>query len=81
MNQKPSVGRIVHAYGRGLGAASYPGGLPILPPPEAAIITNLHEEDGVVDLKIFQSNGIFDQHRVKYSETPAPYCWTWPPRV
>lgn len=68
MNQKPSIGRIVHAYGKE-------------PMPEAAIIVGLHEEPELVDLTVFQSNGIFQQHRVRYSETPKEYCWTWPPRV
>lgn len=73
MNQKPTIGRIVHTY------TELPGGL--LSSPEAAMIVGLYEEEGLVDLTVFQSNGIFQQHCVKYSEKPKAYCWTWPPKV
>ena len=76
MDPKPTIGRIVHAYG-----GTISGNLDVAHGPEAAIIVGLHEEEGVVDLTVFQSNGIFQQERVRYSEMPRPYCWTWPPRV
>lgn len=78
MNPKPTIGRIVHAYGRELSSAFTEN--PIYEGPEAAIIVGLHEEEGLVDLTVFQSNGIFQQRRVKYSETPMAYHWTWPPK-
>lgn len=77
MEQKPSIGRIVHVYSRLMSesSCSVPFG------PEAAIIVGLHEEAGLVDLFVAQSNGTFHQNRVKYSPEPKAYCWTWPPRV
>ncbi len=78
MQQQPTIGRIVHAYGAAFQASD---DSIQLPPPEAAMIVGLHEEELVVDLTVFQSNGIFQQHRVKFSPEPMPYHWTWPPRV
>ena len=74
MDRIPSIGRIVHAFG-----PEIPGGL--TPPPEAAIIVGLHEHSSIVDLVVFQSNGIFHQHRVQFSHEPKPLSWTWPPMV
>lgn len=82
MNPKPTIGRIVHVYAEKLSPMG-----DTLNGPEAAMIVGLHEEEhvgglvGLVDLVVFQSNGIFHKNRVAYSETPAPYRWTWPPRV
>lgn len=76
MTQKPSIGRIVHVYGDKLSSMG-----DTLNGPEAAMIVGLHEEEGVVDLVVFQSNGIFHKNRVSYSETPRSYRWTWPPKV
>lgn len=76
MKQKPSIGRIVHAYGQPISTHSQvPQG------PEAAIIVGLYPEEEKVDLVVLQSNGIFHQNKVGFSETPTPYSWTWPPRV
>ena len=77
MNPLPSIGRIVHAWGHPIGEhdAYDPQG------PEAAVVVGLHEEEGLVDLFVMSSNGTFHQNRVKYSEKPKPYHWSWPPIV
>lgn len=73
MEQKPSVGRIVHyqAYGT-------PGG-EFKSLPRAAIIAGVHDADEC-DVVVFNPQGLFF-NRVKFSAEPAPGCWSWPPRV
>lgn len=73
MDQKPSVGRIVHyqAYGT-------PGG-EFKSVPRAAIITDVHS-DTEVGVCVLNPSGIFF-NRVQYSAEPKPGCWNWPPRV
>ena len=76
MSQKPSIGRIVHAYGHPMvTGGDTPQG------PEAAIIVGLYPDEGSVDLVVLQLHGIFHQHKVAFSETPTPYSWCWPPKV
>lgn len=72
-DQKPSVGRDVHyqAYGT-------PGG-EYLPVPRSAKITAVHDDDEC-DIIVFNPQGLFF-NRCKFSETPKPGCWSWPPRV
>lgn len=79
MDQKPSVGRIVH----------YTPGAPDNPPagamgPWAAIITwvSRDESRSDVNLAAFDSRGApLAAQGVAYSETPKPGHWSWPPRV
>lgn len=73
MNQKPSVGRIVHyqAYGT-------PGG-EFKSVPRAAIVTEVIS-DTEIGVCVLNPQGIFF-NRVQYSEDPKPGCWNWPPRV
>lgn len=79
---KPSVGRIVHYQAFGT-----PGG-EFASKPRAAVITEVHDvdpatqapEDADVTVCVLNPSGIFF-NRVKHSTTPAPGCWSWPPRV
>jgi hypothetical protein len=83
---KATVGRIVHFHAE-------PGqdrdGKLVVPPPQAAIITHVHEDGPAefVDLSIFSRRGTYDAHRVVgANDTGIPAvkgmlpCWTWPPR-
>lgn len=73
MDQKPSVGRIVHyqAYGT-------PGG-EFKSVPRAAVIAEVHS-DTEVTVCVLNPMGLFF-NRVQYSAEPKPGCWNWPPRV
>lgn len=75
MSQQPSIGRIVHYHSYGT-----PGG-EFKPEPRAAIIAAVvGEPGGVVDLVVFNPQGLFF-NRVLFSETPKPGHWSWPPRT
>ncbi len=79
MNQKPSIGRIVHYQSYGTPNGEY------LPEPRAAVVTELSKAEGsdelLVGLCIMNPTGLFFTRGVSYSETPKPGCWSWPPRV
>ena len=47
---------------------------------QAAIITGLNS-DGTVALKVFARTRTYDLPSVVYSQTPARWRWSWPPRV
>lgn len=73
MEQKPSVGRIVHyqAYGT-------PGG-EFKSVPRAAIITEVID-DNEIGVCVLNPQGIFF-NRVKFDADGKPGSWRWPPRV
>lgn len=71
---KPSVGRVVHYQAYGTPGGEYKS------VPRAATITQVNE-DGSVGLCIFNPTGLFFPTSVKFSETPTPGHWNWPPRV
>jgi hypothetical protein len=75
MEQKPSIGRIVHYTRSGyVPECDYPA-------PEAAIIIGVNP-DGTVRLHVFREGAAFDALVVPFSETPmTPGCWSWPPRT
>lgn len=73
MEQKPTVGRIVHYQAYGTPGGEYPS------VPRAAIVTEVGE-GGEVGLCVLNPTGQFFNRGVKYSETPKPGCWNWPPR-
>jgi hypothetical protein len=73
MEQKPSVGRIVHYQAYGTPGGEHPS------VPRAAVITDVHENDDVT-VCVLNPSGIFF-NRVKYSADRQPGCWSWPPRV
>lgn len=75
VDQKPSVGRIVHYHSYGT-----PGG-EFLPQPRAAVIAEVLDDDnGFCSIVVLNPKGVYfnDAH---YSEEPKPGCWNWPPRV
>lgn len=80
MEQKPSVGRIVHYQAFGTPGGEYKS------EPRAAIITTVHEaSDGAevadVGLAVLNPTGVFFNARIPYSADPKAGCWNWPPRV
>jgi hypothetical protein len=73
VEQKPSVGRIVHyqAYGT-------PGG-EFKSVPRAAVITEVFSDEEI-GVCVLNPQGIFF-NKVKYSAELKPGCWNWPPKV
>jgi hypothetical protein len=74
MEQKPTVGRIVHYQSFGT-----PGG-EFKPNARAAIITEVFT-DQCVSLCILNPTGMFFTTSVERSDEPAPGRWNWPPRA
>ncbi len=74
MEQKPSIGRIVHYQSYGT-----PGG-EFLPKPRAAIIADVRDDGTTCDVVVFNPQGLFF-NSVPFSGEPKPGCWNWPPRV
>lgn len=74
MNQKPSIGRIVHYQRYGSPGGEHES------KPSPAIITDVLEDGATVDIMVFNPNGLYF-NRTPYSETPKPGHWSWPPRV
>jgi hypothetical protein len=76
MEQKPSVGRIVHYQAFGTPGGEYKS------LPRAAVVTQVNGGDmNSVGLCILNPTGQFFNQSVLYSEEPKPGCWNWPPRV
>lgn len=81
MDQKPTVGRIVHYQAYGTPGGEYKA------QPRAAIVTDVPEEnspashEGRVSLCVLNPTGCFFNQSVPYSATPKPGHWNWPPRV
>jgi hypothetical protein len=74
MDQKPSVGRIVHYQAYGTPGGEYPS------VPRAAVVTQVGE-DGAVGLAILNPTGMFFNPSVPFSAEPKPGSWSWPPRT
>ena len=66
-----TVGRMVHYH-------SFHG--PAGDKPRAAIVTSVSESGERVSLTVFGQSGLSFKRVIAYSETPAPGCWSWPPR-
>lgn len=80
MDQKPSVGRIVHYQAYGTPGGEYKS------VPRAAVVTQVGEASTsggmpTVGLCILNPTGFFFNQSVVYSEEPKPGHWNWPPRV
>jgi hypothetical protein len=74
VDQKPSIGRIVHYQTKGTADGSIPSEV------TAAMITKIHE-GGTVDLCVFYSNGHSFKTGLPFSLEPLSGAWNWPPRV
>lgn len=83
MEQKPSVGRIVHYQAYGTPGGEHPS------VPRAAIITEVGHDGiaenfaatGEVGLFVANPTGLFLNRNVPYADPPRPGCWSWPPRT
>ena len=71
---KPSVGRMVHYRSYGSPGGEYAS------LPRAAVVTEVDPDGETVGLCILNPTGQFFTQHVKYSETPKPGHWSWPPR-
>jgi hypothetical protein len=78
MEQKPSIGRIVHYQSHGSPNGQHKS------EPRAAIITAVYETPpapGAVDLAVLNPTGMYFDKGTPFSETPKAGHWNWPPRV
>lgn len=74
MDQKASVGRVVHYHSYGT-----PGG-EFKPLPRAAIIAEVDADGTTCHVCVLNPSGIFF-NKVPFSTEPKPGHWNWPPRV
>jgi len=81
MEQKPSVGRIVHYQSHGSPNGQHKS------EPRAAIITavtpklDFVTEQPFVDLCVLNPTGMYFDRATPFSPEPKPGHWNWPPRV
>lgn len=75
MEQKPSIGRIVHYQKYGT-----PGGEHKAEPSPAVITQVFDQETGEVQLFVMNPNGLYF-NRTPYSAEPKPGHWNWPPKI
>jgi len=80
MDQKPSVGRIVHYRALGSADGKFPVG-----ECRAAVITAVlfgeNNQPGDVSLCVLNPTGMYFNAVVNYSETEKGGTWHWPERV
>jgi hypothetical protein len=79
MDQKPSIGRVVHYTNLGDRDGKYP------PEVQAALITGIND-DGTAALHVFYKTGQFDMPSVHFFVGPAGSedargKWAWPARI
>lgn len=74
MEQRPTVGRIVHYQAYGTPGGEYKS------EPRAAVITQVAVSGDVVGLAILNPTGMFFNPAIEYSAEPKAGCWSWPPR-
>lgn len=72
-DQKVTVGRIVHYQAHSQNVDN-PG-----PEARAAIVTKIHE-NGNLGLCVLHPGGMTFTRGTRYSATPKPGHWNWPPR-
>jgi hypothetical protein len=76
MEQKPSIGRIVHYQSFGTPGGEYPS------VPRAAIITETYQDaPHLVGLCVLNPTGQFFNRTVAFDADGRPGTWRWPPRV
>jgi hypothetical protein len=73
MEQKPSIGRIVHYQAYGTPGGEFPTKA------RAAVITDVYS-DTEVHVCVLNPTGIFF-NKVSYDAEGKPGSWCWPPRV
>lgn len=73
MEQKPSIGRIVHSQAHGSPNGQHKAEA------RPAIISKVHSETEV-DLTVFNPTGLFF-NRCSLGGPDVPGSWFWPPRV
>jgi hypothetical protein len=73
MEQKPSIGKVVHYQRFGSPAGEHKS------EPSPAVITQVFE-NGECQLFVMNPNGLYF-NRTPYSPEPKPGHWNWPPRV
>lgn len=76
MEQKPTVGRIVHYGAYGTPGGEFPSNVA-----RAAVITEVVENSLNVGLCVLNPSGQFFNREVPYSPDLKPGHWSWPPRV
>lgn len=74
MDQKPSVGRIVHYTSYGTPGGEYPTEC------RAAVITEVYDDTEAVGLAVLNPTGMFFNRTVPYNGG-AGGTWHWPERV
>lgn len=78
MDQKPSIGRIVHFQFSAKNTGDGHGG------PYAAVVTHVNR-DGRVELEVFGNTTFRFQYGLRHRQDPARRYeddfWEWPPRV
>lgn len=74
MNQKATIGRIVHYQAYGTPGGEFPS------VPRAAVVTAVHDDE-TVDLCVMNPTGLFFNQRVKFSAEPKGGTWRWLPRA
>lgn len=74
MEQKPTIGRIVHYQRYGTPGGEHKA------EPSPAIVTQVLDETGKCQLFVMNPNGVY-HNATPYSETPKPGHWNWPPRT
>ena len=75
MDQKPSVGRVVHYRSHGSPDGQYKSLA------RAAIITEIYGDSTAVGLCILNPTGMFFTSSVQFDPDGVPGTWRWPPRV
>lgn len=75
MEQKPTIGRVVHYQRYGT-----PGGEHLAEPSPAIIVKVLDESGSRCQLFVMNPNGLYFND-TPYSSSPKPGHWNWPPRV
>ena len=76
VQQKPSVGRIVHYRALGSADGKFPVG-----ECRAAIITQVPNDSSALKLSVFNPTGIYFNESAEYSEEIKGGTWHWPERV
>lgn len=75
MEQKPSIGRIVHYQRHGSPNGEHKS------EPSPAMITEVKKDGFTCQLFVMNPNGVYFKEVEFSADGPRPGCWNWPPRV